>query len=176
MSNSLIRSKSNLSLNEIKLLRITIMQVVKEDKDFKSYKISIKKLVEMLGIDHHNMYRDIYDICKNLLSEVVYIGDDPKKKWKMFQWCSSCAYDNGIITIRLHDDLKPYLLELSGLYTQYVLDNILSLKSTYSIRVYELIEQEKKDQSILKGVRPAYICRLMLYARRPIPKKNIQTR
>ena len=40
MSNDLIKSKSNLSLNEIKILRLAIMQVIKEDKDLHSTKQS----------------------------------------------------------------------------------------------------------------------------------------
>lgn len=145
MHNDLIKSKSNLSLSETKLLRLIIMQAVKEDADFKTYCISIKKLADLLNINFNGLYGKIFNICDNLMKEVVYIGgENQKHDWKIFHWCSSCEYKNGMITIRLHDDLKPYLLELSNLYTQYVLENILLLKSTFSIRIYELLMQEIK--------------------------------
>ncbi len=44
--------------------------------------------------------------------------------------------------IRLHDDLKPYLLELKKHYTQYMLQDILILKTVYAVRMYELIVEE----------------------------------
>ena len=149
MSNDLIKSKSNLSLNEIKLLRLTIMQVIKEDKDLQTYRVNVSELAKLFGIKKQLIYREAFDICKHLLQEVVVIGDgNPKHKWQMFQWCSSCRYEDGIITIRLHDDLKPYLINLSQLYTQYILEDILFLKSVHSIRIYELIRQEMKYSQV----------------------------
>lgn len=149
MSNDLIKSKSNLSLNEIKLLRLAIMQVIKEDTDFQTYKVNVTDLAKLLNIPRQNIYHEAYDICRHLLQEIVYVGDgNPKHKWKMFQWCSSCQYEEGYITIRLHDSLKPYLINLSKLYTQYVLEDILFLKSVHSIRVYELIRQEMKYSQV----------------------------
>jgi plasmid replication initiation protein len=119
------------------------MQIVSQDADLYTYKVSINNLADMLGIPTQNLYRDVYNMCKHLLQEVVEVGDgNPKHKWKMFQWCSSCKYENGVITIRLHDDLKPYLLQLTRLYKEYILEDVLLLKSVYSIRLYELIMQE----------------------------------
>ena len=128
MSNDLIKSKSNLSLNEIKILRLAIMQVIKEDKDLQTYKVNVTELADLLAIDRHGIYQEVDKITTSLLKEIVYIGDgNPKHKWKKFQWCSSCQYENGVLTIKLHDDLKPFLLNLSELYTQYVLEDILYL-------------------------------------------------
>ncbi len=150
MSNDLIKGKSNLSLNELKLLRMTIMQIMKEDTDFLTYQVSIVELAKSLGISRQNLYVEVMEMCslgisrqnlyvevmemcKHLMQEIVFIGDgNPKHKWEMFQWCSRCKYDDGIITIRLHDDLKPYLLELKKHYTQYMLQDILILKTVYA--------------------------------------------
>lgn len=149
MSNDLIKSKSNLSLNEIKILRLAIMQVIKEDKDLQTYKVNVTELADLLAIDRHGIYQEVDKITTSLLKEIVYIGDgNPKHKWKKFQWCSSCQYEAGVLTIKLHDDLKPYLLNLSELYTQYMLEDILYLKSVYSIRIYELIREEMRYQKV----------------------------
>ena len=149
MSNDLIKSKSNLSLNEIKILRVAIMQVIKEDTDLQTYKVNITDLADLLEIDRHNIYKEMDTITTSLLKEIVYIGDgNPKHKWKKFQWCSSCQYEAGVLEIKLHSDLKPYLLNLSELYTQYMLEDILYLKSVYSIRLYELIREEMRYQKV----------------------------
>ncbi len=150
MSNDLIKGKSNLSLNEIKLLRLTIMQIMSNDVELSEYSISIKNLAKVLNLaDDANLYRTVQDMCRHLLQEIVYVGDgNPDHKWQMFQWCTKCKYDDGVITIKLHEELKPYLLELKGYYTQYLLEDILVLKSKYAIRIYELIRQEMKYQKV----------------------------
>lgn len=149
MSNDLIKGKSNLSLNELKLLRLTIMQVIAEDKDLLTYQVKINDLAKILNISTPSIYRDVMEMCKHLLQEIVCVGDgNPKHKWKMFQWCSSCQYEKGVITIRLHDDLKPYLIQLKKHYTQYMLQDILMLKTVYAVRIYELIREEMKYQVV----------------------------
>lgn len=149
LSNELIRSKSNLTLNEIKLLRLTIMQIMANDTELLTYKIPIIELGKLLQISNSNLYRDIDLITTHLLQEIVYIGDgNPKHKWKKFSWVSTCEYENGVVTIKLHEQLKPYLLGLKGYYTQYILEDILVLKSVYAIRIYELIKEEMKYQKV----------------------------
>lgn len=149
MSNDLIKGKSNLSLNELKLLRLTIMQVLADDKDLLTYQVKIQDLAKILDITSPSIYRDVMEMCKHLLQEIVCVGDgNPKHKWQMFQWCSRCRYEDGIITIRLHDDLKPYLIQLKKHYTQYMLQDILMLKTVYAVRIYELIREEMKYQEV----------------------------
>lgn len=149
MSNDLIKGKSNLSLNELKLLRLTIMQVIAEDKDLLTYHVKINDLAKILDISTPSIYRDVIEMCRHLLQEIVCVGDgNPKHKWKMFQWCSTCQYDNGTITIKLHDNLKPYLIQLKEHYTQYMLQDILMLKTVYAVRLYELIREEMKGKKV----------------------------
>lgn len=46
--------------------------------------------------------------------------------------------------------LKPFLLELSNKFTSYRLANVVKLKSTYAIRIYELLKQyeDLKERTI----------------------------
>lgn len=149
MSNDLIKSKSNLSLNELKLLRLTIMQVLAEDSDLQTYSIKINDLAKILDISSPNIYRDAMEMCRHLLQELVYVGDgNPKHKWQMFQWCSTCQYNDGTIIIRLHDNLKPYLLQLKKHYSMYGLADILMLKTVYAVRLYELLQEALKAQKV----------------------------
>jgi len=46
----------------------------------------------------------------------------------------------GILILSLDKGLKPYMLELKEMYTSYKLSNVLSLKSKYSIRIYEILK------------------------------------
>jgi plasmid replication initiation protein len=50
----------------------------------------------------------------------------------------------GAIDIRFDPFLRPYLLELKKEFTSYKLENVIKLKSSYAIRIYELLMQYEK--------------------------------
>lgn len=154
MSNDLIKGKQSMGINELKLLRLTIMQVVLDDDDFKTYRVGIQDLAKLIGIDSSNIYREVRNMCKNLLRCVVEIGDgNSKHKWTAFQWVSRCKYDgNGTLEIQLHDDLKPYLLKMNKWYTQYILGSTIQMSSVYAIRIFELLFMELKNRKIGNGI------------------------
>lgn len=143
MANALIKGKhSSMGVREALLLRFLITQIVKEDGELKTYTVHISELARLLDFSQDSLYRDIQKICNKLMKQVVLIQDSSNPaagKWTMFHWVSRAQYDgNGILQIRLSDELKPYLLGLSKLYTQYKFQEVL-LSSFYSIRLYELI-------------------------------------
>ena len=51
------------------------------------------------------------------------------------------THDEGIITFEVNKNIKPYLLDLTNNFTQYYFENIAKLKSSFSIRMYELLKQ-----------------------------------
>lgn len=111
----------------------------KEDDLFKCFEFDVKDFCNICGISIHN---STY-IRKTL--KALY--DQPSIEIKingcyvMFRWIEYCKIDTdaGIITVRLHSDLKPYLLELQGKFTSYMLGDIVDLKSSrYVIPWYEL--------------------------------------
>ena len=146
-SNDLIRSRQHLDWIEAKLVRLAIMQVMRNDKQFFPYKIPIKTFCDLLNIDL-DLYcgKKAQKICAGLAKKPVQIqnGDG----WKIIPWVSLCEYmsrngdvTEGIITIQLNEKLKPYLIGLEKYYTQYAIDNILAMqgRNTYGIRLFELI-------------------------------------
>jgi plasmid replication initiation protein len=68
------------------------------------------------------------------------------KKVIQVAWLSYVAYNEseGTIDIRFDPFLRPYLLELKREFTSYKLENVVQLKSTYAIRIYELLKQYEK--------------------------------
>lgn len=144
-ANDLIKGKQRMTIQESKLLYIAISQVVKEDKDFKTYTTTIPELAEFLDISPKNIYRDIESICTSLLQRVVKIQIN-NKKWKAFQWVNCASFDNGVLTLRLSDDIKPYLLELEKHYSQFLLSTLLTFKSYYASRIYQLLVCDMKGK------------------------------
>lgn len=60
----------------------------------------------------------------------------------LLRWISKAYIDdkNGVVKIRLDEDMKPYLLQLKENFTVYEIIYTLHFKSKYTIRLYELIK------------------------------------
>lgn len=151
-ANDLIKGRQKMSEREAQLLYIAMAQVVKEDKDFKTYTTTVPELAEFMGITADSLYRDLKDICKSLLQRVVEVqvggkNTRGKKKWKIFQWINCAEYDNGKLTIRLSDDIKPFLIDLVSHYSQTVLGVLMSIDGYYAKRLYQLIVCEHNEKN-----------------------------
>lgn len=143
-SNEILAGKQHLKLNSAKLLRILIMQIKPDDEEFKTYRVSIPELSKMLNIDASNLYKRVDEITEDLLRNHVSIRDLSRNKFIKFPWMTACAYDRDTgFAARLNPELKPFLLGLKERYTQYQLENVLTMKSVYGIRIFELL---MKDQ------------------------------
>ena len=60
-------------------------------------------------------------------------------------------YDHvtGEITMRLGEEMKPYLLQLHSNYTMYYLEEFLQLRSKHSQRIYEIFQKEKNQKNFV---------------------------
>jgi plasmid replication initiation protein len=142
-STNLISARQSLKLNSAKLIRACIMQVEPNDTEFKPYIITISELSELLNIDSSNLYRNIEEITDDIMKNPIYfrIVEKDKERFKKMPWVSFIEYDTHLgLCIKLNENLKPYILELKKHYTQYTLDEVLTMKSVHAIRVYELIK------------------------------------
>jgi len=131
-----------LSVNEQKVVLTMISMIEPTDDDLKTYLLSVRDFAEMIGLKGESTYSEIKKISKTLVSKVVEIPIG-KKDWIVATWASSVRYrsNEGTVEFSFDSKLKPYLLQLKNQFTSYKLSNILSLKSTYSIRLYELMKK-----------------------------------
>ena len=141
----------DLSLEEQKLILTLASMVQPNDEDFKPYKFKIADFMELLGVDTKTKYTEVPKITKELMKKIFEIEEDDT----LIQtaWLSSATYKkgSGMVEIEFSPKLKPYMLKLNGLFTQYKLANILSMKSKYSPRIYEILKcNEFKQQGYIE--------------------------
>lgn len=149
MANTLIKNGINkLSANELKLLRITIMQSKMTDTELFAYELPATDLAKFLRISPKNLYRDLDKMTSNITSAFICLKPENKEKFIKINWVQYCTYDNGMITIKLNDTLKPYLLGLKTCFSKIKMDEYLSYKSKHSIIIREYLEAK------MGGVRP----------------------
>lgn len=140
-SNTLIEANSRLNLVEQKMLLCLASNIEPNDRDFKTYTFPIKQFHDLLGLNGSTKYTELSKITKELLSKVMEIRAG--EELIQVSWLSSAIYNRnkGTIDMRFDPLLKPFLLELSSKFTSYRLANVVKLKSTYAIRIYELLKQ-----------------------------------
>ncbi|PEP95276.1 replication initiation protein [Bacillus toyonensis] len=149
-SNTLIEANSRLNLVEQKMLLCLASNIEPNDRDFKTYTFPIKQFHDLLGLNGATKYTELSKITKELLSKVIEIRAG--EELIQVSWLSSAIYNRnkGTIDMRFDPLLKPFLLELSSKFTSYKLANVVKLKSTYAIRIYELLKQyeDLKERTI----------------------------
>jgi hypothetical protein len=75
---------------------------------------------------------------------VLIIQEDDKEI--ILNWVNDVTsiFGSGEIQFSFSESLKPYLLQLKEKFTEYRYYNIIQIKSSYSIRIYELLKQYEK--------------------------------
>lgn len=144
-SNQLIETAYRIAtVGESRLLRLLIAQIHPNDEDFKTYRISVSDFANAFGLSPTGgkVYETIDKAAQGLTHRPITIRDG--KSWLHTNWLSSSKYKNGegYVELRFDANLKPYLLQLKGYYTQYKIEAISAFKSLYSIRIYELLKME----------------------------------
>lgn len=142
VGNDIIMGKQTMTLQAARLIRLVIANVLKEDKDLRTYTCTLTDLAKFFNISQDNLYRDIQKICETLHHSSIYIGtDNPKRPWKLVSWVSMSEYNkDGSLVIRLSEEIKPYVIALKNNYTQYQIKNMLEFNSFYAIRLYEILK------------------------------------
>lgn len=139
-SNTLIYASYDLSLQEQKIVLSIASTVSPDDDDFKEYEFKIKDFNDLVEIKNKNSYTELKQSTKNLMRKPFEIKEEGKTI--QVNWFSSITYKDGegLIIFKFDSALKPYMLHLKELFTSYKLGNVLSLKSKYSIRLYEIMK------------------------------------
>lgn len=147
----IMNSSYDLSLEEQKLILTLASMVQPDDEEFKPYIFKISDFIKLLGVENQAKYTEIPKITKDLMKKVFEIKEE--NKIIQIAWLSSATYEKGTgyVELEFSPKLKPYMLKLKELFTQYKLANILNMKSKYSPRVYEILKcNEFKKQGFFE--------------------------
>ncbi|MCX4361431.1 MAG: replication initiation protein [Mucispirillum schaedleri] len=141
LANDLIEAKYKLSALEQKVIHLLLAQIDLSDSDLKYYSLSVTDFFKIFN--NNNYVRDIKRVLDGLLLTKIEIKSDNavlKTTW----FASAQYFEGGKIEIEFSRKLKPYLLGLKKSFTKYNLDYIIEFKSSYSIRIYQLLKQYQK--------------------------------
>lgn len=143
-ANELIqKSRFSLSLQQQKIVLYLISQISPYDDDFKIYEFSIQEFCRVCGISETSggNYQVLKAAIKEIRDKSIWVKLSDERETTL-AWIEKPYIDpgNGVIQIRLDEDMKPYLLQLKQNFTSYELLWTLHFKSKYTIRLYELVK------------------------------------
>ncbi|MBF0467235.1 MAG: replication initiation protein [Nitrospirae bacterium] len=144
-ANKLVEARFKLSVTEQRLLMLMISQIKIDDTELKEFSFTVRDLLDTLDIDRSHLYKDIHIVLKKFMERVVAIRINEDKNY-LTHWVQTAMIDSktGVIRLSFDPNLRPYLLNLKESFTSYQLKNVIQLKSTYSIRIYELLKQYQR--------------------------------
>ena len=140
-SNFLIEARFKLTLSELKLFLFMVKEIDINDKDFQEYRVFIKDFLDTSKSENYNIYRSVDKITDTFMRHIIKLkqDDDSISKFTLMSFCNY-KKGRGYIEYRFDKALKPQLLRLKKQFTRYDIANIIHCKSTYSIRVYQLLK------------------------------------
>lgn len=107
------------------------------------YDFNIRDYCKVCGIDYDagKNYADVKATLKHLRDRSMWLTL-PDGSETLVAWLAKVTTNkkSGIARIKLDEDLVPYLFDLGQKFTQYQLYNILAMKSSFSVRLYELMK------------------------------------
>ena len=137
--NKLIEAYYTATLTEIKLFNLLVSKVKGDDIDFKDYEFTSQELLEYLNIGKEN-HSFLEKTVQKFLGKIITIVE-PKRIIRTTILSAAVYTKEGKIIFHFDPVLKPYLLQLKSNFTVFQLENILRLRSYFSVRLYELLKQ-----------------------------------
>jgi len=150
-SNNLIQAGYKLSVNEQRIILNCIGQInsVEEVTDEVMYQISVHEIAQQSGLNTSSIYKDVKESAMRLAHRKVSIpepNNSAKDRIILTSWVQTIAYSDteATVELRFSKDILPYLTQLKQQFTKYKLKHVAKMKSSYGIRLYELLIQHKQ--------------------------------
>ncbi|MGO1820106.1 MAG: replication initiation protein [Senegalia sp. (in: firmicutes)] len=146
--NKLIEFKGRMTTNELKLFSLIVADIrEQQERVLEEYKINISVLKETT--EHKDFYNYIKEVAFKLEEKSIEV-ENINKQGKKESFKMRLIYrpliieDSNYLEVLLDKELIPYVIDLKEQFTRYQIENILRLRSNYSIRIYELLKQYEK--------------------------------
>ncbi|ENG0696793.1 replication initiation protein [Salmonella enterica subsp. enterica serovar Newport] len=147
-SNALIEASYKLTLQEQRFLLVCISRLKSGDDaphpdKQKTMTITADEFYKAFpDMGRQNAEAKIKEAIDRLWDRSIIIrGDDEREEFRWIQHRAQYLKGEARVKITFSDSIMPYLTQLKGQFTRVVIKNVSSLSSTYSIRIYELLQQ-----------------------------------
>ena len=153
-SNRLNTAIQNLSLSEVRIIQLAIVDARETGEGISTDKpllISAARYAEAFNVTLQTAYEAIVDAEKNLFERRFSFLDEYDEPVKS-RWIQRSKHVKGMasISIIFTYDVVNEIVRIDGFekfFTSYMLEQTANMKSTYSVRLYELLIQWKSTKN-----------------------------
>ena len=147
-SNKLILAHFKMTTYEQKIILLCISKIKRNAKktgkgkpnDSLFFVLDAKEISNFLNINPRTLYKNLDEISNKLMGYEIEIKDDTKNFFEKIRPFPYSKYESGKFYLRIEQSMEEYLLELKDRFTMYDINNIRTLKSNYSLRIYEVLK------------------------------------
>lgn len=136
-------SGGSLSVTEQKIMLYIISKIKHDDTCFEYIEFNIKEFCDVCGINPRDgdRYTRLKECLTKLRGRTMWLYNPHDGYETTVGWVSkvSLSKRNGTVRVLLDDDLKPYLLNLKGNFTQIPIADVMRISSKHAITLYELL-------------------------------------
>ena len=167
-SNALVEASYKLTLQEQRFLLLCIGRL-KSGADAESPKL--QKTMTITAAEYFDSFPDmgrknaevqLQEAIDRLWDRSIILKDDEKREeFRWIQYRAQYAKGEARAQITFSDAVMPYLTQLQGQFTRVVIKNISRLSRSYSIRIYELLQQFRSTgERMGEASRSHYMARM----------------
>lgn len=162
-SNHLIESPYAQEFSPLELKTFEYAKAYVKEEDYekhfqkqrnKEYVLKAKEVAAIYGTSVSSVSHSLEETSKRLIKKGLHlrkVKEDGSVEFAMSNIIPNAEYKNGEYRFELNYKIIPYLLENKANYkagfTEYLLHHILSLKSSYAMKIYQLLYQYKNIQA-----------------------------
>lgn len=144
-ANELVTSHLDWTPREYRIFVAHVSQISKEDEDVKNLSIKLRDLCDLSEVSPENLYSEIEGLADRLTKKRIHVeeGAVGHRQGGYLNVYSSCEYneEDGTISGSFTEEMRPLLLRLKQHFTMYYRRRVLSMRSTYSMRFYEIVKR-----------------------------------
>ena len=151
-ANDMFEYKTDLTLNENKIVFAIIAQILKYDKEIPWYRVKTVDLCKLCKFDEHNGQRILEEIKKEICQKVFYIRDVPfqtedgeeERENVYVHWIDAFSFDNKTNEwlIHLNDLIRPFILNLKRNFTSEAFSSFAEHRTLLGFRLHGFFAKE----------------------------------
>ena len=144
-SNFMISSKYRSTLFSNRLMAISLSRLdhAKESSDgYLTVTVKGKDIQNMLDVKSNNFFKELSKTAQGMTGQTIGWSSPETQEFEYIAVVTKATFKDGEFTVDFHKDIKHFLKDLKNSYTKLSLSVMLSFKSTYSFRLYELLRSK----------------------------------
>lgn len=144
-SNFMISSKYRSTLFSNRLMAISLSRLdnARESSDgYLTVTVKGKDIQNMLDVKSNNFFKELSKTAQGMTGQTIGWSNPETQEFEYIAVVTKATFKDGEFTVDFHKDIKHFLKDLKNSYTKLSLSVMLSFKSTYSFRLYELLRSK----------------------------------